>query len=378
MQTNKFRTRQEFCRTSTNPKGKNYIIALDAGYSAMKVFHENGYFCFPSYVRRLSGELIYPSKDDILYRDLETGELYILGYSAQNMAGSIETNDTEGELYSRKRYRDKNFIILCQAALAIAMQDKKDNRDIMIQTGLPSSYVEADTSDFTWTLTRPAKFQLKIGEGNWKDYSFEISKDNIFVMPQPAGSLYSVLINPDGTYVSNAKHYLISNLLVMDIGFGTFDFYGIKNRAVVCKESIDEIGMKQVLKETSTQILKQMNEDIRVTALQNNLGTGYVTCLDEDTMKEEERPLAPILESANKKVFEAAMGKAKSVTSFFRDYRILIVTGGTGDAWYEMINKYLSGMKTLKIIPGNINDRLPMIYSNVRGYYMYRYTLCKR
>lgn len=48
MDTNKFRSRQERKPLSL-PKGKDYIIALDMGYSAVKGFCETGYFCFPSY-----------------------------------------------------------------------------------------------------------------------------------------------------------------------------------------------------------------------------------------------------------------------------------------------------------------------------------------
>ena len=64
------------------------------------------------------------------------------------------------------------------------------------------------------------------------------------------------------------------------------------------------------------------------------------------------------------------MEKAKAVTNAFRDYRYLIVSGGTGEAWFEKVKEYLSGMKTLTILPGNANDALPFLYSNVRGYYM--------
>ena len=42
MNTRNFRTRQEF-KNMTNPKGKDYIIGLDVGYSSTKVFYENGY-----------------------------------------------------------------------------------------------------------------------------------------------------------------------------------------------------------------------------------------------------------------------------------------------------------------------------------------------
>ena len=81
MNTNKFRTRQEFVKTSTHPKSKKQVIGLDVGYSAVKCFHENGYFCFPSYVRRLDSALITTGDDDIIYQDMETGVNYIVGCS---------------------------------------------------------------------------------------------------------------------------------------------------------------------------------------------------------------------------------------------------------------------------------------------------------
>ena len=52
--TAKFRTRQEFVKNYTYPKSKKeYIIGLDAGYSSMKCFYEQGHFVFPSYARRI-------------------------------------------------------------------------------------------------------------------------------------------------------------------------------------------------------------------------------------------------------------------------------------------------------------------------------------
>ncbi len=378
MNTRKYRTRQEFKNNLTNPKGKKFIIGLDNGYSAVKCFHERGYFCFPSYVRKLEYDFIIGSEEDIVYQDMETGERYIVGISAQNMADSLETNDTDGEMYSRKRYGIKNFKILCNVAIAIAVMEKKDEREILIQTGLPSSYVKADTSAIIKAISRPSHFKLKIGMDDWKEHHLNISEKNIHVIPQPAGSLYSTLIRQDGNYIPNAKQILFSNVLVMDIGFGTFDFHGIKNRSPVCVESIDEIGMRQVLKETSKSIMETLGEEIRVPALQINLDTGVINCLNEDTMQSEDKPLAPILSAASDKIFREAMERAKNVTSSFRGYQYIIVTGGTGEAWLDKIQNYLSGLKTIKVLTGNINDHLPMIYSNARGYYMLQYTLCKR
>lgn len=378
MNTKEFRTKQEV-EHRNHPVGKDYIIGLDAGYSSMKVFHEKGYFCFPSYAKRLDGSMLsVTSAMDILYKDLETGELYMLGYTAQDMIASTDTNDTDGELFSRKRYGNKKFKILCNAAIGIACMNKNDDREIVIQTGLPSSYVEGDTMQITKALCNPAKFSLKIGSSDWKTFNIEIKEKNVYVMPQPAGSLYSVMIQNDGNYTPEAKKYLFSNVLVMDIGFGTFDFYGIKSRAIACKESIDELGMREVLKHTSKKILKEMNEDIRVQALQKNLERGTVTCINEEEMKTDEVPFDSLLEASNNEVFFEAMDRAKGVTNTFRDYNYLIIAGGTGGAWINKIKDYFSQMKSITILEGNMNDNLSYIYSNVRGYYLYRYTLNRK
>lgn len=379
MNTNKFRTRQEFVKRATHPKAKDYIIGLDAGYSAMKVFHENGYFCFPSYARKLEGSLSVVDERDILYRDLDTNETFLLGYTAQDMISSIDTNDAEGELFSRKRYTNKKFRILCFAAIALACMDKKDQRPLVIQTGLPSSFLEADEPQMVNALSKPAHFALKVGNGHWRNFDFKIDRDHIFAnMAQPAGAFYSVIIKDDGSYSADARSYLFGNTLVIDIGFGTFDFYGLKNRALVCKESNDEIGMRQVLKSTSKKILDAYGEEIRVPALQKCLESGKITCINEEEMKTEEHSISPLLEKSNDEVFRAAMEQAKGVTSAFRDYSRIVVAGGTGEAWFEKIKDYLSGMKTITVVPGNVNDHLPFIYSNVRGYYMFRYMQNKR
>ena len=374
MNTKAFRTRHEFYK-KINPKGKDYIIGLDAGYSSMKVFYENGYFCFPSFVKKLSSEnLSVFSEKDILYKDLDTGDVFMVGYTAQEMISSTDTNDTEGELAPRKRYGSRHFKIECNTAIGIAALEKHDNRDIFIQTGLPASYLKGDTASLKKSLCTPSHFALKIGTGPWKKVSISIQPDKIHVIPHPAGSLYSVLIGKDGKYVPDAMTIMKANTLVMDIGFGTFDFYGLKSRAVACEESITDIGMCSVLKRASEIIMEEYEEEVRVPAMQSVLENGKVICMNEDTMVTEERPVSDIIQKASKEVFKKSMEKAKAVTNAFRDYRYLIVSGGTGEAWFEKVKEYLSGMKTLTILPGNANDALPFLYSNVRGYYLFRYT----
>lgn len=378
MDTKKFRTRQEI-NSKISPKGKHYIIGLDAGYSGMKVYYENGYFCFPSFIKQVAeNSLTVPAATDILYRDLETGDVYMVGKTAQQMVSSTDTNDTEEELFTRKRYSQKAFHILCHTAIAMAMKDKKDNREIVIQTGLPTAYVDGDSEALKKALCKNVNFELKIGMGKWEKYHLELKHDYVFIMPQPAGSYYSTLIRSNGEYMPDAKEFLYGNVLVIDIGAGTGDIYGIKSRSIVSKESVNNIGMREVFKHTSKQILEELNEDIHLSALQQNLESGVVVYIDEDEMSTEEKPLAQYLEKASDEVFQKAMEKIKGITNAFRDYTYIIIGGGTGEAWFDKIQNYLSKMKTLQIVASNRADNLPFIYSNVRGYYLYRVTMDKR
>lgn len=371
--TRKYRTRQELKAPMTNPKGKDYIIGLDLGYSATKCVYETGRFCFPSYAKRIDDDTLTGSdENDILYRGDDDGALYLVGRNAQDIIESSDTNDTEGELYSRKRYSDERFKVICDVAVAIATAEKKDGRTTVIQTGLPTSFVRGDSEALKQVLSRNASFSMKIGNGPWKHYTNAVKKENIYIMPQPAGALYSVITKNDGNFTQDAKKLLSDNVVVLDIGFGTFDFYGIKNRAIETADTINDIGMHEVMSNASKRIMEEYGEDIRVAAIQQNLESGTVECFDDEEMKSESRPLAPILSAASREVMQAAFQRARSVTKSFRGYHYVIVDGGTGEAWYKDICSWLSGMKTLKIIPSNWNDHLPFIYSNARGYYMFR------
>lgn len=371
MDTKQFRTRQEM-NYKTNPKCRDYIIGLDVGYSSSKVFYENGYLVFPSYIKEIESVLSPVSDKDIYYRDSD-GKIYLIGYNAQELVQSDDTNDTDGELFSRKRYKDKRFQIICNTALALATRNKKDSRKIVIQSGLPSSYMKGDSKALKNVLSTKSRFELKIGKNHWQEFDLSINPQDIYIMEQPKGALFSALTMDDGNETPDALNVLINNVLVMDIGFGTFDFYGLIGRSVACSESIDTIGMREVLTEAIKQIMNETGEDIRIAAFQRCLDSGKFVFINEDDLSSEEKPLAPILDAANKKVMKTALERAKSVTKSFRDYRYIIIDGGTGEAWYKDICEYLKNLKTIQIWPSNRNDHLPCIYSNARGYYMYRY-----
>lgn len=382
MDTKKIRTKQE-TRNFANPKGKKQILAIDIGYSAVKVYSENGSLAFPSYVKKHEGEFVVPDDADILYRENESSDVYVIGYNAQKMATPIDATDSESELYGRKRYFSSSFKAIYRAALAQGIRKKEDSREIFIQTGLPSAYVKGDTPNIQKVMSGIHSFDLKIGKEPWQHYSYTIKEENVAVIPQPMGTFYSVITQNDGNFsngksdasIPGFKEIFYKNVLVMDVGFGTFDFYAIKNRTAETdkKVSKNDVGMKAVLSEVSKEIMERYGQDIPVSSLQNYLETGTIEVFDEEAMTSDYKSIKDIVEKANDIVFERAFEQAKAATSSFAGYDYIIITGGTGEAWFEKFAEKLKGLKTVKLIPGNIIDHNSMIYSNVRGYYMLAY-----
>ncbi len=382
MDSKKIRTRQE-SKSFPNPKGKKQIVAIDIGYSSVKVYHENGCMSFPAYARKLEGDILVADDADILYRENKDSDVYMIGYNAQNMASEIDATDSESELYGRKRYFSNSFKAIYRTALALTIGKKGDNREIDIQTGLPSAYFKGDTPNIQKAMAGTHIFDLKIGNNDWQHFAYTINDENVNVMPQPLGTFYSVMTNNDGKLsegksdgsVPSSKELLYKNVLVMDIGFGTFDFYATKNRTAETdkKVSKNDVGMKAVLAEVSKQIMDEYSVDIPVPSLQKCLETGQIEVFDEDTLTSDYKSIKEIVDKANEIVFDRAFEQAKAATSSFQGYDFIIITGGTGEAWFDKFKEKLKGLKTVRILPGNINDHNSMIYSNVRGYYMYAY-----
>ena len=136
--------------------------------------------------------------------------------------------------------------------------------------------------------------------------------------------------------------------------------------------------MKRVLHETSRLIRDSFNVEVPVPAMQQCLETGKVRYINKKKFESKEYSFDKLLETASRAVCnEAILQMADSLDIGAYDY--LIVTGGTGEAWYGQIKDILKGYAdTLEIIPGNRNDDLSFIYANVRGYYLYRYNKLKR
>ena len=378
VKTSNFKTKTLMLERQNAAAEQSWGIALDIGYSAVKGFSPNAVYCFPSYARKITSEMLTlgaPSPEEIRYRDNATGEIWSVGASAQEMIISDESKDSINALYGRNRYFSPMFTVIARVGLALGMRSNDygspTGKNLVVQTGLPPAYLKSDTDLLKEALSGEHEFSIKIGGSDWLDFKFILPQENIRVMAQPMGTLLSISTDNTGKFIPEAKKYFSSSMLIFDPGFGTLDIFNIRNRLIESYETFDDLGMKRVIKETSDEIFNKYKTEIPIPAMQKYLGTGEITIKDRKLRKTTKQPFDDILDECNKKVCEEALARTEDIFNCLFDHDYLVVTGGTGAAWNEIIKDHFSEMETLTIIPGNQNDTLPYTFSNVRGYYMY-------
>lgn len=380
IQTQAFKTKT-ILQPRQNPQvAKYWGIALDIGYSSVKVFAPNIIASFPSYAMPVkAGTADNPigglEKTSIAYRDKENGE-YFVGAVAQDSTKPGDANSSTATMFSQNRYFSTEFLVIARVGLALGMMKNQygdpSGKILKIQTGLPPEYMETDKSSIQESLAGHHEFSIKLGANPWINFTFDISKEDVGVMPQPMGTLASIATDKNGGPVPEAKKYFSSNLLIFDPGFGTLDTFEIQNHYPVSAKTWNNLGMLRVMEEAALTIKEEYNTLYTVPSMQKLLGDGYFKQRVDlrKTRKVEGEEFAKIIEDASRKVCMEALKTLDGYYNFLQDYDYLVITGGTGAAWFKMIQNYYSGIETLKIIDGAINDTISGIFSNVRGYYM--------
>ena len=370
-------------KVSPSVDGK-FLVGIDVGYSGCKIFSQNKVALFPCYARQIDGELISASYEDtdIWYQDAKTKQIWAVGETAIGMMSSRETNDNSVSMYSRSRYEDPMFMVILRTGLAIGMMKNTygsyHDKELYVETGLPAAYM-MDEYALKDAFCQDHEFAVKVGNGPWNKFNFSLDEDHVFVTSQPKGTLYSSIINENGEFIENSSKILKSRALIFDAGFNTLDL--VRNMNGVIDNnciSYDDLGMKEVFIETVAAVEKKYHEHIEIPYMQYVLKSGVLQGYDRKTRSTIDIDIAGILEDKNREVCSRAIKKIRGMYNDLLDMDYLVVTGGTGEAWWYMIKDEFKGLRSLNVLSGNENSDLPFTFSNVRGYYFYLYRTVKK
>lgn len=382
--TNDFKTKT-MIKPQVHPNVEDaFLVGIDIGYSGCKIFSQNKVAIFPCYARQIDGELISSNFEDtdIWYQDAKTKDIWAVGENAIGMMSSRETNDNTVSMYSRSRYEDPMFMVILRTGLAIGMMKNMygsyQNKELFVETGLPAAYM-LDEYALKDAFCQEHEFAIKVGNNNWQKFKFTLDEDHVFVTSQPKGTLYSSIMTENGDFVEDYNKILKSRTLIFDAGFNTLDL--VKNMSGVISNdciSYDDLGMKQVFIETAAEIEKKYHERIEIPYMQYVLRTGVLQGYDRKTRSTIEIDIAATLEEKNREVCLRAIKKIRGMYNELLDLDYIVVTGGTGEAWWHLMKDEFKGLRTLTVLAGNENSDLPFTFSNVRGYYYYLYRSVKK
>lgn len=384
MKTENFKTQTEVIekklpRVNGNNQYKTKtVVALDGGYSSVKGVSPNKVFKFPSYAKKAPAGLEVIGKAhkfDLLYRNNDTGETWVVGRTAETLMDQSDIESTtDASLYTRYRYDSDVFKVIMSTGLALGLIGTGETDEIFLQTGLPATYKDRDSDKLKKALAGHYNISLKVGNNPWANFNFDLPVNNIGVMEQPQGTLCATVYH-NGEPTEEGKKILQSKgTIILDIGFGTEDIFSIRSGYKNNHQTYSDTGMKSVFEMVTKRLKQDADADIKIFELQSYLESGIVSYFNPDTFSTEELDFSQMVYDANDELCEKSIRRLMQDYNNLSGYEYLIVTGGTGQSRFGKIQSMLSGLKTLKVYPGNFNNpELSFSYSNVYGYYMFRH-----
>lgn len=350
------------------PKTEANVIGIDIGYSAIKTVTQDKVFKIPSYVEKVERELRFvgESKDtDIFYKDDKN--MWAIGLSAYNLKSFDDSDTGEDILLSRNRTLSEEFQVLANVAVAIAV-GSNPKKEIVIQTGLPCSYIKEDAPILRQVLAGKKRFSIKVGKGDWQNFDYEIKPENVKIMEQPFGSFFSISFDKNGNFIDNSD----KNILIVDGGFKTLDIAQI-NGAVSGKSiTFDNLGMMRVYKVATENIYKDYGADISVFDFDEALSKGVYKHRNRMTMEAVEINIKDYYTKALKQVGDDMFSKIFNSYDGLRNVDMVVLTGGTCDACKDGLMEALNKASVTAVMSNTNDPSLELCLSNARGYYFYR------
>ena len=366
METKDFATKTKF-EIANNPGISTHnIVAIDVGYSSLKGCSQKYKYQFPSFCKKSSMTRLSFGKEnssDIQYKD-EKGDIWLVGESAVDIVGINDTEESGKTLYSRNRFESSLFKI--PALVGIALSDPDTKKPFKVITGLPPKFMH-DREELISALAGRHIFSVKRGNGTWKDFDITLKENEIEIIPQGMGALFSYTVDATGRFIPNNINLLNEKVLVIDGGMKTFDIIDIDRKNIVDSQTWTNFGMNRVFDEIINAIIKNGGEEISINALQRFLKKGTYIKVNRKEHKREQIPFANILEEKNKKICYEMIEKLNQTYDDLIAYDHLLIAGGTGKAWSEIIYNYYKNAGFDVIITDD------PVFSNVRGYYMNGY-----
>jgi plasmid segregation protein ParM len=293
-------------------KGRDMILSIDIGYGYTKGIGPDGLrFSFPSVIGNAE-EIAFTS--DLIASALGPAIQYDdrrFFYGEQALLQSrLRT-----AIFDRSRVHDETYRLLFVAALAEIPRELTDRSSLKIVTGLPVGFFN-DREDVIVSLA--GEYQLELDES----VTFDV--EQVFVVPQPFGSLFRELLNEDGV-ISNldVEH---GRVAVIDVGTYTVDFIMADALRFVQRFSTSiPTGWSEVVSIVQRALSDRYRLDMTLHEVDNAMRSGG------PRVKGQPIDIEPLLKPALRDLETAIVAKARDLWGEGAMLDLILITGGAAE-----------------------------------------------
>ena len=153
MNTQDFRTKTMIVERANVSSPEMWGVAVDIGYSGVKLFSPNIIACFPAFAVPARGERLNitteNTKNTILFRKDANSQVWLVGKAAQDSISKDDPDTSSMSIFGRQRYNSDMFRVLADTALGLACTKNQygdpTNKPVVLKSGLPNAYIKVDS-----------------------------------------------------------------------------------------------------------------------------------------------------------------------------------------------------------------------------------------
>jgi plasmid segregation protein ParM len=323
-------------------KGKKMVLSVDIGYGYTKGIGPDGLrFSFPSVIGNAE-EIAFTS--DLFASPIGPtvrfgGRRFFYGEQAL-LQSRLRTT-----IFDRSRIQDDTYRLLFAACLAELSRQLQDGANLNVVTGLPVGFF-SDREDVVISLE--GEYHLEV------DAPITFDVEQVFVVPQPFGSLFRELLSDDGV-ISNldVEH---GRVAVIDVGTYTVDFIVADALRYVQRFSTSiPTGWNEVVSNIQRTLSDRYRLDLTVHEVDKAMRSGG------PRVKGQPIDLGPLLRPAVRELEGMVVAKARDLWGEGATLDLILVTGGAAEHVADAIQAVYS---QAQLVPDGF-------WANAEGFYRF-------
>ena len=368
---------------------KKLLIAIDPGFDSMKVIANGVHFKFPFSAvetdeRKMSD--YGGRKGFILYKD-RSGATWRVGQYARTLMyeNKSEQEDPSAKLYTEERFISPEAAVGISSAIAKAIDltgfyDAQAELDIRLIVALPHAVRSKYAPTVAGLVSGEQRFYMTFDNGEEKEYRFNIEEANVMTVSQTIAAILGETSDDNG-YIDESKYHYLANgpTLVVDGGYYTMGLVPVSRGGSVDDDHA-ESNTNYAMKNVNLGVAKEIaatRPDIKHYSVEYLLSQGEteIRYMDKAQNKVVNIDLSAIREKKLQTVCNNFIRYMNKKYSDLVDFRYVLVTGGTGAAFFNQLLAYYKGTGVmdeghmLLTHPTLAGKELPIEFSVVTGAY---------